>query len=125
MEIKLIIFYICELNTNMSEQNKKIIDEPILLWENKNISAEFSAQTISLDLTDYSKFVVLLKGAPDSEAGEYMSFYCLKGIKTNMEHCMYIRQITIKNNGVVFGSASEYNVEYNDNAMIPYRVYAI
>ena len=32
--------------------------EPVLLWENSNPTAEFDAQTISLDLTEYAGVVI-------------------------------------------------------------------
>ena len=101
-----------------------------LLWTNQNISLDFDAQTVSLDLTDYENVIIwgmsnryygdryvnryvvssLAKGTEfyatraiitKGDTG-YMNFGGIAG--TNAQnYALYARQITVSDTGVVFG----------------------
>ena len=100
--------------------------EPVLLWTNSNPTAAFTAQTVSLDLTDYVGVIVefydndtrlyVKKDDTDNTAGHYTV------------DASYTRKVTINDNGAtitegyVFGSNNETK---NNNVLLPYKIYGV
>lgn len=83
-----------------------------LLWTNPSPTSNFSAQTVSLDLSEYETVIVLFKGG--SENSNFSSLVATKGnsyfistvYKTASANGVYFaeRDLTISNGSVVFGS---------------------
>lgn len=107
--------------------------EPVLLWENSNPSAEFAAQTVSLDLTDYAGVLVEFNSANDQLILATRS-YLSKSDKINKDHfgAGHVggsaggigRNYSINNSGVVFANAYYLN-NVSNNAMIPTKIYGV
>lgn len=95
-----------------------------LLWTNSAPTSNFSAQTISLDLSSYDHVIVYVRSKSnltndnmqvfpkDNTTYKMASFY--EGY-----NAPYLRDITVSNNGVVFGSCT------NANSTFPLAIYGI
>ena len=105
--------------------------EPVLLWENSNPSAEFAAQTISLDLTDYAGIIV------ECYTNITISVVCSRGYikktdNTNIgvgtvydsDTFARGRRCNVTNDGVVFYDART-GSDTSNEAVIPYRIYGV
>lgn len=107
--------------------------EPDLLWENSNPAAEFAAQTVSLDLTDYAGVLVEFNSANDQLILATRS-YLSKSDTINKDHfgAGHVggsaggigRNYYINNSGVVFANAYYLN-NVSNNAMIPTKIYGV
>ena len=111
---------------------------PVLLWENSNPTAEFAAQTISLDLTDYVGVIIeFFKSAAENNL--LTRIYVKKTdtaqfgggfrIDANSTIGASGRNVTINDSGVEFtdGAAgwSVTSVTTLNTDMIPYRIYGV
>ena len=47
--------------TNYASANVDVVDKPVLLWSNSNPSASFAAQTVNLNGSGYSAYLVEIK----------------------------------------------------------------
>lgn len=107
--------------------------EPVLLWENSNPAAEFAAQTVSLDLTNYAGVLVEFNSANDQLILATRS-YLSKSDAINKDHfgAGHVggsaggigRNYSINNSGVVFANAYYLN-NVSNNAMIPTKIYGV
>lgn len=117
---------------------------PTLLWTNGNLLSSFSAQTVPLDLTDYS-FIIIEYGV--SEVGliltamfpvptlpppaGYSSYNCLQGwYITGSNGRMSQRSLQINTSGVVFSGGVRFDAYNNSNTSddtrcLPYRIWGI
>lgn len=99
--------------------------EPVLLWTNSNPTTAFAAQTISLDLTDYTGVIVefydndtrlyVKKDDTDNEAGRYTS------------DTSYTRKVTINNNEVTINNAYSFGSDRQpvNTSLIPNKIYGV
>ena len=99
-----------------------------LLWTNPSPSANFAAQTISLDLSDYVAAIVVPKLAPSSGSMR-KPVICYKGMQTscfepNGGTNYLTRGVTVSNTGVEFGVGS-YNGSTNNTYWIPVYIYGL
>lgn len=101
-----------------------------LLWTNASTSSSFAAQTISLDLSEYSMIAVSSFYLPSNPI-ETWSF-CSVGATGWLYHFVNYRQrrnITATASSVIFGDGQEAaqtgNLVTNNNAMIPYKIFGI
>ena len=107
--------------------------EPVLLWTNSNPTAEFAAQTVSLDLTDYAGVLVEFNSANDQSILATRS-YLSKSDIINKDHfgAGHLggnaggvgRNYYINDSGVVF-TAAYYLNSVSNNAMIPTKIYGV
>ena len=110
---------------------------PVLLWENSNPTAEFAAQTISLDLTDYAGVIVEFN---ESDVMQNLAgrLYCKKtdnysryvgvGYSANVQSnvAAYARNIIkVDNNGVEFGTSVTNSAANNQKILIPIKIYGV
>ncbi len=101
-----------------------------LLWTNPNPTSSFSAQTISLDLSEYQLVFVVCKG--DTTGTNYTTalaeFNTLTQIGTINGYTRF-RAFTATATGVQFGGGykqTSYSNDGSDNsATIPYHIYGI
>lgn len=101
-----------------------------LLWENASPTSSFSAQTISLDLSEYRLIFVVCKG--DTGDTNYPTalaeFNTLTQIGTFNGYTRF-RTFTATATGVQFGGGykqTSYSNDSSDNsATIPYKIYGI
>lgn len=101
--------------------------EPVLLWTNSNPTAEFAAQTVSLDLSNYIGVIIECLYSTNNQ-NLTSRVYIKKGETLiggcNTESYPNVRLITaINDEGVSFGVARDSNT-HNDN-VIPYKIYGV
>lgn len=99
-----------------------------LLWTNPSPSANFNAQTISLDLSSYQAVMVVPKFAPSSGSMR-KPVVCLKGMTTscfepNGGTNYLTRNVTVSGTGVEFAQGN-YNGSANNGYWIPVYIYGI
>lgn len=101
-----------------------------LLWTNASPSSSFAAQTISLDLSEYSIIAIASSYAVDNMI-ETWSF-CSVGATGWLYHFVNYRQrrdISATASSVIFGNGQEAaqtgNLGTNNNVMIPYKIFGI
>lgn len=118
-----------------------VLDAPVVgamskwvkLWENASTTSAFSAQTISVDLSDYD-FVCILYYDSTPATHTTRSFFAEVGTNGMLDctetHIMR-RSATVNTSGVVFGNGtymgaypSATMTDYNDFC-IPYKIYGI
>ena len=111
--------------------------EPVLLWENSSPTTAFAAQTISLDLTDYTGVIIEFN---ESDVMQNLAgrLYCKKtdnysrfvGVGyvapaqsqvSTSARCV----IKVDNNGVEFGNSATNNLGNNQAILIPIRIYGV
>ena len=102
-----------------------------LLWTNPSPSANFSAQTVSLDLSGYVGVIITPKLLPSS-TNMRNSVTLIKGKTTTT--CFELvgtapvgfcgRDITVSSPGVAFGNGA-YNGSANNGYWIPMYIYGI
>ena len=107
--------------------------EPLLLWENSNPTAEFAAQTISLDLTNYAGVLIEFNSANDqlflatksylSKSDIIKTDYFGAGHKSGTAGAGG-RNYSINDSGVTFTDAYWLN-QISNNAMIPTKIYGV
>ena len=100
--------------------------EPVLLWTNSNPTVEFTAQTVSLDLTDYAGVIVEFN---NSDVSQKLTsrVYAKKTDDFSIFGCGYIADTGIARNilavndtGVQFGA-----VNTNTAVCIPSKIYGV
>lgn len=103
---------------------------PVLLWTNSNPSAEFAAQTVSLDLTEYVGVIVEFITTAGTNALA-SRLYCKKTDTygnlgagfTNVNG--YARNVlSVNNTGIEFGNALVGTSQTN-NAVVPMKIYGV
>ena len=102
-----------------------------LLWTNSSPTASFSAQTITLDLSEYQAVIIIFRW--DNATSEYLERFYAKGNSVVITESFargtygvtgrYINNIT--NSGVEFGNGIQNSWASNNNNMIPYQIYGI
>lgn len=108
---------------------KRIITEPVTLWENSSVDTTFPPQTLSLDLSGYSFAVIQTKIVANS-------FYYINSIiringydnivlgRVNNGAEIRSRLLTVRTNNIQFYNA--YTGTTLDNAsMIPFRIWGL
>ena len=101
--------------------------EPVLLWTNNNPTADFAAQTISLDLNDYVGALVEFKNTETITSRVYVKKDDSKtsfGSGYTTTSAGVGRNISITNDGVTFGNAKDATTNSN-SALIPTTIYGI
>lgn len=104
--------------------------DDVLLWENADTTAEFPAQTISFDPTEYKRFKIIIKAY--TGAGFYSthevtlkntSFILSSGIYDYSFGKIYERTCNVGDTGIFFYNAKEQGVDGTKNYYcIPYRI---
>ena len=101
--------------------------KPVLLWENSNPTAEFTAQTISLDLTDYAGVIVEFYYNINSQYVSSRVYAKKTDIFSNKfgggfvaEDANAMNILALNDNGIQFSNASP-----NKTACIPYKIYGV
>lgn len=99
---------------------------PVLLWTNPNPTTNFAAQTVSLDLTDYSGVIVEINKSGTSQILT-TRVYAKKTDDFSVFGCGYIADVSIARNilavndtGVQFGA-----VNTGTEVCIPYKIYGV
>ena len=103
-----------------------------LLWENASPTSAFAAQTVSVDLTNYSFVLVGVKSKSDDNGKSYAILK--KGDSSQLLLTatlkIYWRVTNVQNNGIDFYDGTYLNTYgsntiTDNNYMIPYRIYGI
>lgn len=107
--------------------------EPVLLWENSNPTAEFAAQTISLDLTNYTGVLIEFNSANDQLFLATKSYLSKSDIiNTNYFGAGHSggtagaasRNYYINDSGVIFTNAYWLS-NISNNCLIPTKIYGV
>lgn len=104
--------------------------EPVLLWENSNISTNFAAQTVSLDLSDYAGVTVEFNRANGDTAKWLANRSFIKKGETRLGAgnregtTSAVRNFSCDNTGVTFENGYV-NSEENNGAIIPIKIYGV
>ena len=103
---------------------------PVLLWTNSNIGAQFTAQTVNLDLAEYAGVIVEFNRSASSDAQTFANRSFIKKGETGLGGGNTVavtpasRNVSCSNTGVTFeGGYSGTNP--NDNAIIPTKIYGV
>ena len=108
-----------------------------LLWTNANPTSAFAAQTVSLDLSNYSMiFVECIRYASNvdsyslgtalSKIGEGATCTCAAAISSTGTYSVSFRAFTCSASGVTFGNGRKYDgVPDSDERAVPYKIYGI
>lgn len=110
-----------------------------LLWENASPTSDFAAQTISLDLSEYDRIIILMKTEPNVsnylnsiiEVGTYGWGQFLVNIASAVALRLFARKITVNSDGVIFDKGYYKNVNSTSAAtssnshVIPVKIYGI
>lgn len=107
-----------------------------LLWENSNPTANFTAQTISLDLSEYDAAYIVYKSSTGNilwsgiilkdDALNYPRFITNSGANTRW----FSRTIRVNDTGAVFADCGRFTqgtsgTTTTNDSMIPYRIYGV
>lgn len=99
---------------------------PVLLWTNPNPSSNFTAQTVSVDLTNYSGVIVEFNKTDTSKIVA-SRVYAKKTDDLSIFGCGFIADtaiarniLAVNNTGVQFG-----NVNTGTEVCIPYKIYGV
>ena len=100
---------------------------PVLLWENSSPTTAFTAQTISLNLTDYAGVIVEFYYDINNQYVSSRVYAKKTDVFSNKfgagfiaENANAINILALNNNGIQFGNASP-----NTTACIPYKIYGV
>lgn len=103
-----------------------------LLWTNPNPTSHFSAQTLSMNLEPYSRFLILMKRYKTDTITYWTSNIILKGVDALVYATCYndinifIREVASSDSGIGFGSGkATTTANQNDEWAIPMRIYGI
>lgn len=101
-----------------------------LLWTNASPTSSFSAQTVSLDLSDYNVFLLRCRTAT-TQTNCFISV-CVKGNNVLNGSYPFITQadnvsriVDIDNSGFVFGAGRAGTNTSVNGDIIPYQIYGI
>lgn len=103
-----------------------------LLWTNSAPTSSFSAQTVSVDLTDYKIAIIVSKVT--KTGAFYTTNYIVVGSTNTIVFPMdyiYFRDATVSTTGVTFGGGKRSNTygastpTSDDNDIIPYQIYGV
>lgn len=99
---------------------------PILLWTNSNPSADFDAQTISLNLTNYTGVFVDVIGT-GSDTVQNTSYFSKNDIDKVVgifsATGAYTRTVNVNDDGITFGIAKNTNSATTNSRCIPLKIY--
>lgn len=108
-----------------------------LLWENPDPTAEFAAQTVELDLSEYTHVAVMFKWSDTANVYVPVQFF-EKGVVATANAFGYnatelqARVVTPSDTAIAFGDGGRWNrgsttsnIVADDTVMIPYRIYGI
>lgn len=104
--------------------------EPVLLWENPNKSTTFTAQTVSLDLTDYAGVIVEFNRSSSSDAQTFANRSFIKKGEEGLGGGNVVsaipasRNVSCNDAGVTFGEGYSAG-ESNNNTIIPTKIYGV
>ena len=103
------------------------------MWENPNKRTQFSAQTISLDLSKYKRVKIVCTFNNEDTVNEHVfvnelfvnSKYAQVCVaKQKLSGNWGVRETTVKTNGIVFGGG--YLNDSNHNKIcVPYEIYGL
>lgn len=101
----------------------------VVLWENPDTTADFKAQTIVLDLSQYNRFTVLFRNTT-YDGGTVDTFAEQHFTEKNIRLCgfsgcnsdFWFRDVKFTDNEVKFYSAEVYNNVNSDRFMIPVKI---
>ena len=100
--------------------------EPVLLWTNPSPNSNFAAQTVSLNLTDYSGVIIEFNKADTSQILT-TRVYAKKTDNFSIFGCGYIADtgiarniLAVNNTGVQFGAVNTATA-----VCIPYKIYGV
>lgn len=109
-----------------------------LLWENASPTSDFASQTLSLDLSEYSLFLLVsktYKTNANNEANVTSMFikgiqsFAISGAGQSISSGTYLletrRGATFNDAGVAFENAMQPTTTNNNAYMIPYQIYGI
>lgn len=116
---------------NYSANNRGGSGSMTLLWTNPNPTSNFSAQTITVDLSSYSHIMVDYKTQKDADrlltAFHCVGFGCM--VIGTWSYKITQRQCTVNTSSIDFSAAynvSSYGSGSTDNSLlIPYKIYGI
>lgn len=109
-----------------------------LFWTNPSPSADFAAQTVPLDLSAYSEFVITYRQwKADTKISNQQYFFgyadkaivVISPILINGQVYLAARQVAISSTGITFSEAGS-KTSLNGNAItdngwiVPYQIYA-
>ena len=107
--------------------------EPVLLWENSNPTVEFTAQTVSLDLSDYAGVIVEFKKTTTStkintrlyaKKNEDVDEIFGAGSYYTKGDSNTARGVNVTDTGVTFAEGYR-NMTSDNNTTIPIRIYGV
>lgn len=120
-------------STNAQEEFERLNSKTgmDLLWENPSPTSDFSAQTISLDLSSYK--YIILNVRLDYGDIESTNIICLKELPSRINSTrttLSYRYVTVSDTGVEFRDARYTNTlggsaTVDNKFAIPYRIYGI
>lgn len=126
-------FFNCNLAGSAGESGGTVVEElaPVLLWENPNPSAVFEAQTISLELSEYTGVIIEGKDLSGSEVVNRV--YVKKGDSdkfcaglTEADNSnatnAFLRGIVVNDSGVVIGKVERTGT---GNGYVPLNIYGV
>lgn len=105
-----------------------------LLWTNPNPTSAFSAQTVSLNLTDYDEVEIEARNSTSNSDSvtQNFSFSSGGGILTifQLNDTWYMRQLTLTNSGITFASGRYCYMTNGGNGVldavcVPTKIYGI
>lgn len=102
-----------------------------LLWTNSSPTSAFAAQTVALDLSDYSLFLLIYKGYHTNDVYfSYLGTINMSARLSCMTDISRFRDITVTSGGIQFGTAKKYttyggaSTDDNDH-IVPYKIYGV
>ena len=107
--------------------------QPVLLWENSNPTVEFTAQTVSLDLSDYAGVIVEFKKTTTStkintrlyaKKNEDVDEIFGAGSYYTKGDSNTARGVNVTDTGVTFAEGYR-NMTSDNNTTIPIRIYGV
>lgn len=103
-----------------------------LLWTNPNPSSNFSAQTVSLDLTNYD--LIVIESSTTTTSSRLFMTLCRNGTAAQLQRIgtnyLYIRSLDITNAGVSFETGQRIQAlsgtwASNSGYIIPQKIYGV
>ena len=108
--------------------NSNLALKPVLLWTNSNLSSNFAAQTLSLDLSNY-KYVIIVSRTSTTQDYKNRASSILPvggtaftGVGVSRDRA--IRYAKASTTGIEFKIAN-YGLDEDNTFSIPYKIYGI
>lgn len=111
--------------------NNKLIKNQTVLWTNPSPGSLFSPQTISIDLTDYNRFIVVCLTGDTYSTQTILKGFTIRMTTTgfSVSDNTFVRNVTASDAGMTFGNCSGYGVGNNttftstvNTGLIPYQI---